>query len=469
MGIDERDYMREPQDDVNRRPPNRPGNTPNKNIADDSDIHFELSEDEQVHDVSAELDSNSVIVPPPPPIPVAMENFSTGVIVEAPALPSETIFERDRIVILGRTQAGKTVYMSRLYEQLWNSKSPLIHMRTLSGVPHVTLMKMISSMQEGHWPLGTLESTHIDVEVNFANRKFKLIMLDYPGEVFSKAFVEGEIDRADTRDLVEHIDRAAGAILLVDPKNAVESRDQLKRADDDYGMAAVVHRIRSHPGGDQVPLAIVLTKLDERANLIRSLGGLKVFSHAYLSNLIRPAVKSYKIFVTVAVYSRISRRTGKSVPNLQEAPLKVVEPLSWILHRLTQAKELIKEKEVQVATATLGSVLSQEALEILNNNQLSISDRIMLGAGKISAAGAAGFSNHPNVIEARTLLAYLQERGEVRRERISWIIGIIALFILIGGVLWWIYVYLRLNQPPPAPQVSSTRLWIHLNSESNHA
>lgn len=470
MGIDERDYMREPRDDANRRPPNRSGNTPNKNIPDDSDIHLEPSADDQVHDVSAELDSNSVIVPPPPPIPVAMECFSTGVIVEAPALPSETIFERDRIVILGRTQAGKTVYMSRLYEQLWNSKSHhLVHMRTLSGVPHLALMKMISSMQEGRWPEPTLGQVHIDVEVSFANRKFKMIMLDYPGEVFSKAFVQGEIDREDTRDLVEHIDRAAGAILLVDPKNAVESRDQIKRADDDYGMAAVVHRIRSHPGGDQVPLAFVLTKADERANLIRSLGGLKVFSHAYLSNLIRPAVNCYKIFVTVAVFSRISKRTGKSVPNLQEDPLKLVEPLLWILHRLTQAKELIKEKEVQVATATLGSTLSQEALEILNNNQLSIGDRIMLGAGKISAAGAAGFSNHPNVIEARTLLAYLQERGEVRRERIGWIIGVIALFILIGGVLWWVYVYLRLNQPPPAPQVSSALIWIPLNSESNHA
>ena len=469
MGIDERDYMQESRDDANRRPPNRSGNTPNKNIPDDSDIHFELSEDDQVHDVSAELDLNSVIVPPPPPIPVAMENFSTGVIVEAPALPSETIFERDRIVILGRTQAGKTVYMSRLYEQLWNSKSPLVHMRALSGIPHMTLMKMISSMQEGLWPQATIGQTHIDVEVSFANRKFKMIMLDYPGEVFSKAFVQGEIDREDTRDLVEHIDRAAGAILLVDPKNAVESRDQLKRADDDYGMAAVVHRIRSHPGGDQVPLAFVLTKADERANLIRSLGGLKVFSHAYLSNLIRPAVQCYKIFVTVAVFSRISKRTGKSVPNLQEEPLKLVEPLLWILQRLTQAKELIKEKEVQVATATLGSTLSQEALEILNNNQLSISDRIMLGAGKISAAGAAGFSNHPNVIEARTLLAYLQERGEVRRERIGWIIGVIALLILIGGVLWWAYKFLGSNQHPPTPQVSSALIWILSNSESNHA
>ena len=461
MRIDERDDMREPRDDANRRPPNQSGNTPNKNIPDEMEF---------VDDDFSELDSNSVIVPPPPPIPVAMENFSTGVIVEAPALPSETIFERDRIVILGRSQAGKTVYMSRLYEQLWNSKSHhLVHMRTLSGVPHLALMKMISSMQEGRWPEPTLGQVHIDVEVSFANRKFKMIMLDYPGEVFSKAFVQGEIDREDTRELVEHIDRAAGAILLVDPKNAVESRDQIKRADDDYGMAAVVHRIRSHPGGDQVPLAFVLTKADERANLIRSLGGLKVFSHTYLSNLIRPAVQCYKIFVTVAVFSRISKRTGKSVPNLQEEPLKLVEPLSWILHRLTQAKELIKEKEVQVATATLGSVLSQEALEILNNNQLSISDRIMLGAGKISAAGAAGFSNHPNVIEARTLLAYLQERGEVRRERIGWIIGVIALLILIGGVLWWVYVYLRLNQPPAAPQVSSTLIWILSNSESNHA
>ena len=90
----------------------------------------------------------------------------------------------------------------------------------------------------------------------------------------------------------------------------------------------------------------------------------------------------------------------------------------------------------------------------------------MLGAGKISAAGAAGFSNHPNVIEARTLLAYLQERGEVRRERMGWIIGAIALFILIGCVLLWVYFVLK---APPSPQVSSAWLWIHLNSESNHA
>ena len=49
---------------------------------------------------------------------------------------------RDRIVILGRRKAGKTVFLARLYEQLWNAHPSGLTMRTLEGTGHVALMEV---------------------------------------------------------------------------------------------------------------------------------------------------------------------------------------------------------------------------------------------------------------------------------------------------------------------------------------
>lgn|GEM_PF-4465015 len=383
-------------------------------------------------------------MPPPPPPPARAPEAGAPT---PPPLPKEQAWtapptppERDRVVVLGRTQAGKTVFMSRLYEQLWNSRTTEVHMRALSGVPHVNLMKMIESMRGGRWPDATIGQQFVDVEVSYNGRKFRMTLLDYPGEIFSKAFVRGELDSPDTAELVEHIDRAAGVLLLVDPQNAVDSRDRAKQADDDFGMQQVVHRIRGFPGGAQVPISIVLTKCDQRNDLIRSLGGLDVFAKTYLFNLLRPAGKFCKLWKSVAVWTRTSRRTGESVPDLEKEPLNLVQPLTWLLQMMIESqaqrgREIgLKEREEEFRKAVA------DALRLVTDMNMRLQERVSHGSAKVARASALaqqlGLADDPSLAEARTLLAQLHERSESRREGGQLLLLWIGLAIIIVAVVW---------------------------------
>jgi GTP-binding protein EngB required for normal cell division len=352
--------------------------------------------------------------------------------LQVPTQPAQ----RDRVVILGRTQAGKTVFVARLYEQLWNSRTAEVHMRSLAGPNHIALMNQSAAMREGRWPDSTTDQLYTDVEVTFAKRKFRMTLLDYPGEIFSKAFVRGELTANDTIGLVEHVDRAAGLIVLTDPKNAVESRDQSKRADDDFGMQQVIHRIRSYPDGQNVPVAIVLTKCDERNELIRSLGGLETFAKTYLSNLLRPAGRESKLFKAVAVWTRKSSRTGQLVPDLDREPVNLVQPLIWVLQKILLQQTAQNRESTKQRVEFEADRLSREALEILNAQDLSLQTRIMQGGAKIAAANAAGGESRPALAEARRILVGLQELAESRKDR-NFFIGFgLGIAALLGGGVW---------------------------------
>jgi GTPase SAR1 family protein len=415
---------------------------------DDLQIHSDdlLLQPDGVPDDSSSGEAVSHGLPPPlpkayrlsepPPIPHQMPPAFPAVPAATGAAAEPPVAVRDRVVILGRTQAGKTVFVSRLYEQLWNSKEAMIHMRALSGVPHVNLMTMIESMRKGRWPDATIGQQFVDVETTFARRKFRMTLLDYPGEVFSKAFVRGELEAADTVDLVEHIDRAAGAILLVDPQNAVDSRDASKQADDDFGMQQVVHRIRGFPGGEQVPIAVVLTKCDLRNDLIRSLGGLETFAKTYLLNLLRPAGRCLKLFKSVAVWTRKSRRTGEWVPDMERSPLNLVEPLMWVLQQIIRMEQERDHGE-KVSTATKNAKdLAMEALGILNDTGRPVRDRIGLGEATLRAAVTAGGEALPEVIKASSLVIHLKEESERKSER-NVLLGIAISVITVVAALGW--------------------------------
>lgn len=388
----------------------------------------------------------SAPVPPPAPIPSVTAALPTATQDAGLQVPTQSTV-RDRVVILGRTQAGKTVFVARLYEQLWNSRTAEVHMRSLVGTNHIALMDQSAAMREGNWPKPTADQLYTDVEVTFAKRKFRMTLLDYPGEVFSKAFVRGELTANDTIGLVEHVDRAAGLIVLTDPKNAVESRDQSKRADDDFGMQQVIHRIRSFPDGQNVPVAIVLTKCDERNDLIRSLGGLETFAKTYLSNLLRPAGRESKLFKAVAVWTRKSSRTGKLVPDLDREPVNLVQPLIWVLQKILLQQAAQDRDSAKQKVDSEADRLTREALEILNARDLALQTRIMQGGAKIAAASAAGGDLRPALAEARRILVGLQETADNRKERnffIGFGLGIVA---LLGGGIW---LALHLIQQPAA-------------------
>lgn len=265
-------------------------------------------------------------------------------VAEGSGGPAPDAKVRDRIVVLGRRKAGKTIFMARLYEQLWQSEGEM-HMRTVSGNDHLYFMRNIKELREGSWPAATGGSTYAAIEVDYARRKHLMVLLDYAGEVFRRAFVEGIVDES-SEELLDHVDRAAAVMLLIDPSVAVEGNVE-DFADDDYGMAAAIRRIRDWPGGESVPVAIVLTKIDRFKRRLEDSGGLVPFVERYYRPLLRQIGK-VRVFGASAVRQSVDG-LGKARPAMTKRPVGLVEPLKYCLKRLTlvaeQSEQHVREME----------------------------------------------------------------------------------------------------------------------------
>ncbi len=386
----------------------------------------------------------------PPPLPPSLPPSTTS---ESPAdffastsPASASISEpfiRDRIVVLGRTQAGKTVFIARLYHELWSKPQSWLSMRALSGPAHTSLMTMCAEMANGRWPSATLGQRYVDCELKFNTTVHRMTILDYPGEVFTKAFVRGESDTDDTTTLLEHVDHAKGVILLIDPKNAVDSRDPTKRADDDYGMAAVVDRIRKFPGGENVPIAIVMTKCDLHESMIIQLGGLKVFAEEYLHWIIRTAVSSYKVFPCAAVRLNRTSRSGTGAPDLVKPPVNVIEPLKWILEKLESRivkSQIAAEREAQDQMVTLAITQARAIIAQGATNANCVRARKILSALPNEHQGDRRVRAFRAEIDAAVTD---HEVNAVKRQTANWLWFGLAMAIVLPGIALILYAVFK--------------------------
>lgn len=263
---------------------------------------------------------------------------------------------RDRIVVLGRTQAGKTVYLSALYYSLWKERSE-IRVRAMDGPTHKACIEVIDSLKRGVWPSSTIGSRYLNVEVRYKDVWRPLVSLDYPGEVFRKAFIENTTG-SDVEELLEHIDRAAGVVILLDPAVVVE-QGLMTSMDDDFGMMKAVERIRSWPGGEKVTVVLVLTKYDRRKKLIEAAGGLSVFVRQHYRALVRMC-GHVRLFVCSAVQEQNGNEGPKIHPDFR--PTGVVAPLRYILESIDgHSKAKVEQEQNERRLATMRDHVEREA------------------------------------------------------------------------------------------------------------
>ena len=324
-----------------------------------------VSNDELVLDLTADL-------PPPPPVPsgnggprlhsVADEAISAPAPVSAP-LASGAV-QRDRIVVLGRRRAGKTIYPARLYEALWQGcklvdghllpagEKPngraFVEMscRSTTGTAHQQFMRTVDELGRGKWPAATSGNSYAEIVVTHAGRDHVLTALDYPGEVFRKAFMADSSD-SDAMELRAAVDRAAAAILLIDPSVVAAGGEEAQ--EDVFGLTAAALRIRESQGGDLVPIAIVFTKCDSNAAFLREAGGVRAFAAKHFGPLLREIDRT-SVFACAAV--RLSTNSlGKSVPRTDRLPENVVEPVRYCLSFLERGVDLQRAKAARAERA----------------------------------------------------------------------------------------------------------------------
>lgn len=262
--------------------------------------------------------------------------------------------QRDRVVILGRTRAGKTIYLSRLYEHCWKGDGPL-RMEAHDGRTHLSLLAAVEQMREQRkWPAATESSNYLDLQITWNGFTLTMVSLDYPGEVFHRAFVD-QVQDQDTRELVEHVRRAAAVLLLIDPKVLATGR-MGEAADDDFGMVQALRFLRSLPGGNRVPIALVVTKIDENEDLLRQHGKLRGFAERYCANLLR-IVPGLRLFGTCAVRGRMDA-SGHAVPDISRKPRGLTGPVEYCMRRIVS--ERIANERDRAARAIRERVLRAE-------------------------------------------------------------------------------------------------------------
>lgn len=247
-------------------------------------------------------------------------------------------YQRDSIIILGRTQVGKTVYLSLLYDMLWSGDNE-IKMRAVRGVDHKYLIEnsskiksLIKNNKKSGWVAPTAEKREIFLEVEYKDKKRTMIAYDYPGELFSETFIN---ERKE--DLFEHIDHAKAIILLIDPEQHI--KDEEARLDNDYGMVQAIKRTRNWPGGDEVPLILVFTKADRNEKNLKKYGGMRKYAQTYFKELILNA-KNIKL-CTISALSPNGRNSEQGVyccTNLRT-------PLLYCMEMLEENERKLKDKK----------------------------------------------------------------------------------------------------------------------------
>lgn len=317
---------------------------------------------------------------------------------------------RDRVVLVGRRRAGKTVFLSRLYEALWqgctlvdgtlsqrkSSETGVVtkmSCRATSGAAHTQFMRVSEELREGRWPAATIGNSYAELRVDYGGREFLLTALDYPGEVFRKAFM-GDSTDPDALELITAIDRAAAAIFLIDPSVVATRGDEAH--EDTFGLTQAATRIREGSGGAQVPIAIVFTKCDVNGAFLREAGGVREFATSHFGQLFK-SVEKTSVFASAAVRS-VQNSLGKLVPRVDRVPDNVVEPLRYCFDSMASASDRARVAEVKR--------MSQETLKKAAAEEVAEQKRYTVAWVVFAVAIAALF-----VAAIVGTIAYLDQRG----------------------------------------------------------
>jgi len=316
--------------------------------------------------------------PPPPPTPPAQPASSAIATVAAlpHALPHAAPPRRDRIVVIGRRRAGKTIYLARLYEALWQGCKLIdgrmlgadeppngrrvveMSCRATSGAAHTQFMTVIEELRAGRWPSATVGNSYAELIVTYGGRERVLTALDYPGEVFRKAFMN-DSDDPDALELLAAIDRAAAAIFLIDP--AVVAAGGAESHEDTFGLTQAAARIRSGVDGATVPIAVVLTKTDANKALLREAGGVREFAHRHFGQMFK-SLERTSVFASAAV--RVTENAlGKPMPRAEKPGENIVEPLRYCFEMMQASAASNQAREAQRIRAEAAATVVRTEVE----------------------------------------------------------------------------------------------------------
>jgi hypothetical protein len=252
--------------------------------------------------------------------------------------------QRDRIVILGRPSSGKSVLLTVLYQQLWDSTGQLT-IRACDGNTHAALLQDYASLLDGRWLPATQTLREYDLELHHDGRVTPMSVLDYPGELYRRLFFEKRVDGPELDTMYQALRRAMGVILLIDPGDLVKPGEA--QVDTEYAAIEVVEHFRGNGAASKpLPMVLVYTKRDENAEMMKRAGGLARFTFKYMPRLAR-LVRDVPIVHLSAM--RTTESNGRRMPWMTSSEEQVSLPLRLILRQIEAARQPPRAESAKAA------------------------------------------------------------------------------------------------------------------------
>jgi GTPase SAR1 family protein len=262
-----------------------------------------------------------------------------------------------KIIVLGMSGAGKTVYLASLYQKLSVQSNDGCYSLATSASISTRLSRAYASVRDPlqEWPRGTRSVDYIDVPfdcvVNNQHGKFtvmRLLYLDYAGGVLSAEL--------DDPAFFARLEESDAFLVLIDGAKVLKALGREVAAGEalETDLDAVLGHVQGHI---QKPLHFVLTKwdlLDETYTLHDVVALLSKNRHFQGILEQRRQSKTVTRLIPVSAvgkgFARLSRQ-GKMIktPGARAHPENVDLPISCLLYDLVStAKSRIEDERLRV-------------------------------------------------------------------------------------------------------------------------
>ena len=153
--------------------------------------------------------------------------------------------------------------------------------------------------------------------------------------------------------------------------------------EDDFGLVQAVQRIRNWPGGDTVPIVLVLTKMDQHQQLLDHHGGGPEFIRKHFPALVR-LLKQIPIMQVSAVQVETGP-DGKPRPRADSTTINIDGPLQYCLREISTAEQELEARQNEDRNRMMRS----RALRDEQARRSQVERRVITAMASITAIGVA--------------------------------------------------------------------------------
>jgi len=252
------------------------------------------------------------------------------------------------ITTLGFTNAGKTTYLTVLFDNLRVAKIRGYSFMPYGTETHAALTANLETLHAGQTIPHTTDATTVfyqaAVEVpGLRRRRYVLVMPDFPGEDSEKiadargrpSLLQSELFKQATESDIVFLAVDGAALSDGDPSQVAQVVDRMMEAVD--GLA--FRRRGLFPGQSRLPVALLILKSDCLAEMTSDKDVWQTYAYRVIERLTSQCENRFRCF-RVFFVSAVAALDPSRYPGTSRAlsRTQVIEPFMWAMHQLASAR-----------------------------------------------------------------------------------------------------------------------------------